>query len=264
MAIMSFYQKSHDENTKSNSLSVEDAELPLLITLQQNIQLLKRKVVQVGTDGDSITLREDIEKKIIPTVETLIDKLEEVSLRASKDKLVRDFETLKVEYRYFQHEYGKKSGMFPLPKTLSDQIESGYESMPIQEELENTQIVSEQSEQTPLLLESVQRRTDRLNQDELDFHTIIQQERSQDISKIRSAVQEVNAIFKQLGSLVQEQGEQVDTIADNVTGLSDNIGKAHKQLNKANDYQRRKNRCGTITLVIVIVITLITLLAILS
>lgn len=258
---MSFYQhKLEQPDPKQTNDDVTDV-IPLLISLERNIQLLKRKIRLIGSNKDSIKLRDELEKNVIPEIQRLTKKLEDLTPLEMQDKFIRDFEALSAQYKSVKSEYESKAMQYSLEKHDVIAPESVYESMPIQEDLERQREVSEE---TPLLYQPLQKQEPAVSQDELDFHTIIQQERSQDITKIHTAVQEVNAIFKQLGTLVQEQGEQVDSIGENVTGLSNNLQTASKELNRANEYQRKKNRCGTIALVAIIMITLIALLAILS
>lgn len=262
---MSFYQNSTPKKEDNRADSSGNDAVPLLITLEQNIQLLKRNAHLIGTSKDGQLLRVDIKNRVIPEIQKISRKLADLTSLDTQDKFARDFQALSKQYNSVKTDYENRAVQNPIPDeeskdNESEHLVSQYESMPIQDDIERR---DHSSEDTPLLL-STQQQEPLLNQDELDFHTIIQHERSQDISKIHSAVQEVNAIFKQLGSLVQEQGEQVDTIGENVTGLSNNLQKANKELHKANEYQRKKNRCGTILLVAIVVITLITLIAILS
>lgn len=261
---MSFYQKNSNTREERNVESGESNTVPLLITLEQNIQLLKRKTHQVGTHKDSRALRDEVSNEIIPKIQKIIRTLSDSTSTESQDKFMRDFQALMKRYNEIKAEYETRAVQHLIPEedhnSEQDHLESQYESMPIQDTVDRREQVSEE---TPLLL-SAQQQEAMLNQDELDFHTIIQHERAQDISKIHSAVQEVNAIFKQLGTLVQEQGDQVDTIGENVVGLSHNVQNANKELNKANEYQKKKNRCRTIVLVAIIIITLITLIATLS
>ncbi|CDO95430.1 unnamed protein product [Kluyveromyces dobzhanskii CBS 2104] len=261
---MSLYQNAPSKKDAKLPSSGGTDTVPLLITLEQNIQLLKRKTHLVGTSKDGKTLRADINGEIIPEIQAISRKLADSTSLDSQDKFARDLQSLTRQFNSIKADYESKTIQNPIPESESndeaEHLESQYESMPIQEEIERKDYASEQ---TPLLV-SAQQQELLLNQEELDFHTIIQNERSQDISKIHSAVQEVNAIFKQLGSLVQEQGDQVDTIGENVTGLSHNLQTANKELQKANEYQKKKNRCGTIFLVAVVIVTLITLLAVLS
>ena len=103
-----------------------------------------------------------------------------------------------------------------------------------------------------------------LDQEELDFHTIIEQDREAQISRIHGAVSEVNAIFHQLGSLIQEQGAQVETIDDNIQEFAGNTQRANEQLKKADENQRKRNKCGLVTLVVVSVVLLTIILVALS
>ena len=173
--------------------------------------------------------------------------------------------------------------MFPLKATIPPKtFKGGNDIYPrteaVRQDPESSYISIKVNEQTPLLHDENQHQLQlqeeeeqehqhqqqELSQEELDFQTIIHQERSQQIGRIHTAVQEVNAIFHQLGSLVKEQGEQVTTIDENISHLHDNMQNANKQLTRADQHQRDRNKCGKVTLIIIIVVCMVIFLAVLS
>lgn len=263
------------------SKKVMNTVADLIDELAEQLKLLKRECSKIGSRRDSVEVRSHIETELVPNCNSIRDKAEEQIWSSNEEiregsKLSNDFKMLKIELQQLEREYtdekmkniirnqrGDKKGVSELVRRDPD---SGYVSIQV-------------DEQTPLLLQEGQReqspqqlqqhqlaeiQEDSVNQDELDFNSIIQRERSQQITRIHSAVQEVNAIFHQLGTLVNEQGEQVDSIDGNIGHLSNNMQKASEELNRADEHQRQRNRCGLITLVIMVVVVLIAILAVLS
>ncbi|CEP63899.1 SNAP receptor VAM3 LALA0_S09e04984g [Lachancea lanzarotensis] len=236
-----------------------------------HINHLQKKSQLLGTKRDSQDLRYSIETEIIPQCETLRDEIEgSLKTKTSNGKLASDFAGLKDELLLSKrHYYGKKS-RHPIQakpaRTNSASKDSGYISMPMAEDTDKTPLLQRQNHNQRLeVQQQVQSQTQtQLPEDELNFHTLIQQERSEEIGRIHSAVQEVNAIFHQLGSLVREQGEDIDTIDNNISGLSGNLQRANEQLGKAERSQRKRNRCGIIFLVVIVVVVLIVILAVLG
>lgn len=276
---MSFFDLESQPGSTSPTVNRQDAALyEQLMSLNKNVNLLHKQLLLIGTRHDSHTLRSKIEMETMPHCENVRDRIEAMGGMVSSDKLVKDFTNLNEELQRSKRHYNELKLSNPLKKLQTSKLgntthsqdvssasESMYVSMPIAGD-ENTPLLQQQQDQQQQQQQQQiqQQNTAALSQDELDFHSIIQQERSQEISRIHSAVQEVNAIFHQLGTLVQEQGEQVDTIDNNISGLGNNLQKANDQLANAERYQRKKNRCGMITLVVIIVVTLIVILAVLS
>lgn len=259
----------HDRNlpTGANDLINQFAE---------ELRKLERQVSKIATKRDSKGLRDNIETGIIPLCSSLRDTIEELRWNNNGQaipqgsKLSGDYQILKESFQRLEREYKNKRAKHLLRRPTEE-----LSSKPAQGDSGPGYVSIQINEQTPLLREEepvaqqqqqrlAQIPQDAVSQDELDFNTIIHQERSQQIGRIHGAVQEVNAIFHQLGSLVHEQGEQIDTIDGNIGNLSNNAQKANEQLNRADVHQRQRNKCGLITLVIIIVVVLVVILAVLS
>ncbi|AET40164.1 SNAP receptor VAM3 Ecym_5410 [Eremothecium cymbalariae DBVPG len=260
---------------------VQDKEIVMLLTaFSKNIQNLQKNVNLLGTSRDQQALRTLIETKEIPLCEELRDTLQSNSKLLSKDKYVSDLQWLSLDLLQLKREYQKrkmdytlrnkkKSQVGSVSTTLENATLTAVPSNPTTfDETNDNSYVSIQvrpDERTPLLQQQVQaKKQQHVLQDELDFHTLIQEVRNQEITRIHSQVQDVNAIFKQLGTLVQDQGQNVNTIDQNINGLASNLQNANQQLRKADKYQRQRNKCGTLTLCIIAVVTFVVILAIIS
>ncbi|SCW02443.1 LAFE_0F06546g1_1 [Lachancea fermentati] len=244
----------------------------LFADFTHSINLLRKRCAVLGTKKDSQEVRYSIETEIIPHCETIRDQIEtKMSGVDMNGKLVKDFVSLKEELLRGRRHYNELKNKYPIRKlqradsntTNTTFQQSGYVSMPLAHNDESTPLLQGQQQLQQQQIQS-QIPQSTVTQDELNFHSLIQEERSQEISRIHSAVQEVNAIFHQLGSLVREQGEEVDTIDNNISGLAGNLQRANDQLSKAEHSQRKRNRCGMVTLVIIVVVALVVLLAALS
>ncbi|AAS53142.2 AFL232Wp [Eremothecium gossypii ATCC 10895] len=252
--------------------AVQDGEvIGLLTELSTQVQNLRKKVQLLGTARDDHTLRNSIESEDIPRCEQLRDRLQSNPRLTGRDKYVSDLHWLTVELLQLKRNYQKRKLGSPL-RSKSGAADGGAAAppghAPPHEEPGRNSYVSIQvrsDERTPLLAQQqILRQQEHVPQEELDFHSLIQEVRSQEISNIHTQVQDVNAIFKQLGTLVQEQGKQVDTIDSNINGLTSNLQGANQHLRKAERYQRQRNKCGTLTLCVIAVVTLVVVLAALS
>ncbi|CAI4765600.1 CPI_1c_G0049610.mRNA.1.CDS.1 [Saccharomyces cerevisiae] len=251
----------------------------LIETFAEQSRVLEKECTKIGSKRDSKELRYKIETELIPNCTSVRDKIESNILIHQNGKLSADFKNLKTKYQSLQQSYNQRKSLFPLktpisPGTSKERKEIHPRTEAVRQDPESSYISIKVNEQSPLLhnegqhqlqlQEEQEQQQQGLSQEELDFQTIIHQERSQQIGRIHTAVQEVNAIFHQLGSLVKEQGEQVTTIDENISHLHDNMQNANKQLSRADQHQRDRNKCGKVTLIIIIVVCMVVLLAVLS
>lgn len=281
---MSFFdleaQRSGSSFTRDDSLAMNKTYRQFM-EFTDELKKLERECIKVGTKRDSLALRDHIETTLIPQCSTIRDSIEETLWNSSDEqwgkgsKIYNDFlilkETLlKQERRYRDMKLKnvlKRESKNAVPGVREDPS-SGYVSIKVNEQTpllvqEESYGEEQQQKQQQQQLAQAQLQNSSL-QNEIDFNSIIQRERSQQINRIHSAVQEVNAIFHQLGSLVNEQGEQVDTIDGNIGHFSNNVQKANEQLNRADEHQRKRNKCGLVTLVIMVVVVLVVILAVIT
>ncbi|QLQ79694.1 hypothetical protein HG537_0C03420 [Torulaspora globosa] len=265
---MSFFDL---EAQRNGSLSLTgggndtDKALNLILEFTDELKKLDRECSKLGTKRDSLDVRDNIETGLIPHCNAIRDSIEEKLWNSgneqlrNRSKVYNDFQVLKETLQKQEQQYNNLKMKNVLRKGTTK----------VRTEPNSNYVSIEINEQTPLLLQEEQQQNqtqiqDSSLQNEIDFNSIIQRERSQQINRIHSAVQEVNAIFHQLGSLVNEQGEQVDTIDGNIGHFSNNMQKASEQLNRAEEHQRKRNKCGLVTLVVMIVVVLVVILAVLS
>ncbi|CAR26434.1 hypothetical protein ZYGR_0H02430 [Zygosaccharomyces rouxii] len=272
---------NYDLEAQNGDNSTEVAR-SLIEELAEQLKKLSRETIKVGTKRDSIEVRSNIETGLIPNCNSIRHKIEKESWGSSSQdrviqgsKLYNDFVMLKGELQKLQKDYRESKSKHPLKndngsatKVVRGDPESNYLSIQVNEQ---TPLLQEEEQQERQLLQQQQQQQQQqlwqesnANQDEVDFHTIILRERSQQVTRIHSAVQEVNAIFRQLGSLVNQQGDQVDEVDANIGQLANNMQKANSQLHRADQNQRKKNRCGLITLTIMVIFVLIVTLLVLS
>ncbi|CDF91533.1 ZYBA0S12-01068g1_1 [Zygosaccharomyces bailii CLIB 213] len=263
------------------SQGIESAK-SLIVELAEQLKKLERECNKVGSRRDCSDVRASIETGLIPNCNSIRDQIEQQRWGAGdhitqNSKLHNDFQMLKNELNALEKEYRASRLKHPLK---SERVDHGAVTKVIRGDPESSYLSIQVDEQTPLLQEREETQQQQLqqqqeqqqqqqqqvnvSQDEVDFHTIILRERSQQVTRIHSAVQEVNAIFHQLGSLVDQQGDQVDEVDANIGQLASNMQKANDQLNRADQHQRKKNRCGLMALVVMVVAVLIVTLAVLS
>ncbi|CAI2023532.1 hypothetical protein SEUBUCD646_0H01530 [Saccharomyces eubayanus] len=278
--------KNKSQPEPESSTNQKTRELSDLIErFAEQSRILEKECTKIGSKRDSKELRYMIETELIPNCTSLRDKIEGNIVIHPNGKLSGDFRNLKAKNQSLQQSYNQRKNLYSLkpavqPATSRGRNDAHPRTEAIRQDPESGYISIKVNEQTPLLheeeqhqlqLQEEQEQTQEqqkeqqgLSQEELDFQTIIHQERSQQIGRIHTAVQEVNAIFHQLGSLVKEQGEQVTDIDENISHLHDNMQNANKQLTRADQHQSQRNKCGRVTLIIVIVMCMVVLLAVLS
>ncbi|CAI4064174.1 hypothetical protein N7582_002601 [Saccharomyces uvarum] len=278
--------KGKSQPEPQSSTNQKTRELSDLIeAFAEQSRILEKECTKIGSKRDSKELRYMIETELIPNCTSVRDKIEGNIAIHPNGKLSGDFRNLKTKYQSLQQSYNQRKNLYSLKPTVQPATPRGRnDAYPrteaIRQDPESNYISIKVNEQTPLLHEEEQhqlqlqeeqeqeqeqqKQQQGLSQEDLDFQTIIHQERSQQIGRIHTAVQEVNAIFHQLGSLVKEQGEQVTDIDENISHLHDNMQNANKQLTRADQHQRQRNKCGKVTLIIVIVVCMVVLLAVIS
>ena len=256
------------ENQKLPSLTVSDTGSPsnLIGEFATQVKLLSRQCRQLETTNCSTNLFTHIKDEQIPLCHAIKDQI--VSLRLGPgSKLDSDYQDINAQLNNLETKF-KSMKKLPLVDKLAGEDDStNYVSIKINEQtplLDESQHGTQLYDQNQQQLQQQQQNNVAINQEDLDFHTIIHQDRDTQVSRIHGAVSEVNAIFRQLGTLIQEQGEQVDTIGENINQFGENTQRANEQLKKADENQRKRNKCGMITLVIVCVVFLTIILIILS
>lgn len=261
---MSFFDEESQQQ-KGKNLTVERNFQ--LDDLTENIEELAHLINRMKRILDTADNIDDEQfTKVLDEADTLEDAVQR-KLLASRgsiyDKMKRDFGSLKDDLRTIQNQWrriqtlkSRKSAKTVVASTsVTSSGDVGYVSINVDEETP----LKAQS-QVQMQIQKQQSTNDMAVQQELDYQTIIETERHEDITRIHDAVGEVNAIFKQLGTLVSEQGEQIDTIEANIGGLRDDAEAAHTQLERAEQHQRSKSRCSLWFLMILFVILLFVLL----
>ncbi|CCE61969.1 hypothetical protein TPHA_0B02970 [Tetrapisispora phaffii CBS 4417] len=256
-----------------------------VVELVNMIKLLKREVNKIGSPNDNIQVRNKIDQHLIPELhkkKEFIAKLLENSIgngngeyssvdanyrtiKLYREQISSDLEGLLKQFEMLKLKNPLKTNTnVNVKHSLNIYNNAGDNDPNNLATLATEQIPDlQQQEQKQVSLLAQSERQLLLNEDELSYQSIIQQERGEEINKIRNKVGEVNTIFKQLSELVTEQSDQIDSIDNNINSLSDNLQVSNKALNKAEESQRKKNRCGFVVLVVLLIISSIILLAML-
>lgn len=99
---------------------------------------------------------------------------------------------------------------------------------------------------------------------ELEFQESLITEREAEIREIEAGIHELNEIFRDLGAIVQEQGGMIDNIEYNIGEVAVNVQGADRELDQAEDYQRKSGKRAACLLLIVGFVVAVVLVAILS
>lgn len=100
----------------------------------------------------------------------------------------------------------------------------------------------------------------QLNKNELidDQQYLLERERK--IYKISQNVVEISIIFKELENIVIDQGTILDNIEYNLDRTVENVKSAHKQLNKAEGYQKQTRKCKIVLFLVLLIFLCLMLL----
>ena len=85
-------------------------------------------------------------------------------------------------------------------------------------------------------------------------------EREREIYKISQNVVEISIIFKELENIVIDQGTILDNIGYNLDRTAENVKGAHKQLNKAESYQKQTRKCKIVLFLVLLIFLFLMLL----
>ncbi|XP_006125393.3 syntaxin-16 isoform X2 [Pelodiscus sinensis] len=94
----------------------------------------------------------------------------------------------------------------------------------------------------------------------VEENTLMVEEREREIRQIVQSISDLNEIFRDLGTMIVEQGTVLDRIDYNVEQSYIKTEEGLKQLNKAEQYQKKNRKMLVILILFVIVIVLIVVL----
>lgn len=100
----------------------------------------------------------------------------------------------------------------------------------------------------------------QLNKNELVEDQQYLLEREREIYKISQNVVEISIIFKELENIVIDQGTILDNIEYNIDRTVENVRGAHKQLNKAESYQKQTRKCKVVLFLVLLIFLFLMLL----
>lgn len=93
-------------------------------------------------------------------------------------------------------------------------------------------------------------------QQSTNINDSIIRQREQEITKLAQGVLEVSSIFKEMQNMVIEQGTVLDRIDYNIENTKVDLKQANQELNRAQHYQKRTQKCKLILLLSLVVLLL--------
>lgn len=215
------------------------------------VQTFNSQRQRLGSRGDSQQLRDrtdKLQKEIAELGNAISDSLAQAEQAPGADQPRELFQInhLGDQFQHLRAQFTEAEQQYVTRKNAVKFVD------------EKTPLVERTSPQQGLLQQQTQVGVDEA---ELQFHTLMTQEREQEIQRVAHGVQEVNAIFKDLNTLVTQQGEQIDAVEDNITQVAGNTADASRELKTAHELQKRRTKCSLVMLVALVVIILVILLA---
>ncbi|XP_061911186.1 syntaxin-16-like isoform X1 [Entelurus aequoreus] len=165
---------------------------------------------------------------------------EERLLRNVVSSLAQSLQDLSTTFRHTQSSYLKRM------KNREERSKHFFDSGPLMEEDEELAVYDKGFTDDQLML--------------VEQNTVMVEEREREIRQIVQSISDLNEIFRDLASMVVEQGTVLDRIDFNVEQACVKTDDGLKQLQKAEQYQKKNRKMLVILILFVIVIILIIIL----
>lgn len=269
---MSFANFDLEAQTRKLGLSKVEDDIGSELALYAGFTAqLNRQRQFIGTKRDSEALRRQLDALVekIGVAEGECRRLlnaqenKTVSSTSSNDYVVR--ERLETEFTSVQRQLASAIKMYQQKKHATPLEAHSERSRLLDKKQEQYGASEDDKTQQQLQVQQQQQLLEpQIDLTDLEYHTMITEQRESEITRIHEGVMEVNAIFKDLDQIVNQQGEQLDTIENNITHFEGNTQGAHKELIRAEEYQKQKNKCCLIMLVALCIIVLVVILVVIS
>ncbi|KAJ0023700.1 hypothetical protein NQD34_003599 [Periophthalmus magnuspinnatus] len=165
---------------------------------------------------------------------------EERLLRNVVSSLAQSLQDLSTNFRHTQSGYLKRM------KNREERSKHFFDSGPLMEEDEDLAIYDRGFTEDQLML--------------VEQNSVMVQEREREIRNIVQSISDLNEIFRDLATMVVEQGTVLDRIDFNVEQACVKTEDGLKQLQKAEQYQKKNRKMLVILILFVIVVVLILIL----
>lgn len=229
-------------NELSNTITNEIRMIYKVINeLQKLDEVLLRKESEENDGGDF----KDINNKSIKGTRILVSNL--------KKKFALVSQELSGKFRQMQGKYIRYLKKDEIEDKTDGTDLMGNSATDLESYSRNAMVESSkqiESKQTQL----------QLNKNELVDDQQYLLEREREIYKISQNVVEISIIFKELENIVIDQGTILDNIAYNLDRTAENVKSAHKQLNKAESYQKQTRKCKIVLFLVLLIFLFLMLL----
>jgi len=230
-----------------------------IFTVNSNATSLDRLMKQIGSNKDSVQLRDrihDTEQNTNHLTTDITQSFKQLSRLCSRSDRQQklQFERLKSDFQETVKRY------YGLQRKVADKVKSAEPLRnPVTENRPLKDLISwgEDADDEAGHMEQA-RRADQQQQLQAQDQIVqadleLLQEREERIRQLEGDILDINDIFKELGSLVHEQGDMINTIEDNVETAYDQVEHGNEQLVKAATYQRkaRKKMCILVLILII-------------
>jgi len=253
------FQSASNSNELASHLS--DKISTNIFKINSNATTLERASKQIGTNKDSVQLRDRIHSSeqstnflIKETAEAFHSFSRNISsFKANKQQKLL-FERLKADFKETVQRYNN------LQKVAAQKAKSAVVLNSQQKQSKNLINWGEEDDKEELLKRQQQEEQyEQLQaQDALiDSDLSLLQEREERIRQLEGDILDINEIFRDLGALVHEQGEAIDTIEANVETAYSQVEQGNQQLEQAARYQRKSRKKLCILMLILVIIVAI-------
>lgn len=226
-------------NELSNTIT---NELRMIYKVINELQKLDEVFINLETEEENSGFKDHESNKGIKGSRILVSNLKKKFAIVSQD-LSGEFREMQGKYiRYL-----KKDEVEDIAVSNKTELVGGSSDVEI---YSRNAMVESSNKQTQLQLQE--------NTNDLDQQNLLERER--EIYKISQNVVEISMIFKELENIVIDQGTILDNIEYNLDRTVDNVKDAHKQLNKAEKYQKQTRKCKIVMFLVLLIFLFLMLL----
>lgn len=175
----------------------------------------------------------------------LATNAENALVESLKKKLALRTQELSTTFRKLQNNYIRylREDEFEIQDNEAKPTESS-----IFQEEEGSAIESYSREAMQASSQQLQQKNPQLSDGYLE-------QREREIYKIAQGVIEISTIFKELETMVIDQGTVLDRIDYNLSKTAESVKKAHKEMKKAEGYQKSTAKCKVVLFLVLLIMT---------
>ncbi|KAJ5113392.1 hypothetical protein N7456_001926 [Penicillium angulare] len=230
-----------------------------LESLSQSMNDMRRQISLINTKRDNPRLRERIDDLRAKSMAAFKAAGEEI-------KKIEKWEDINKNQRYTQNKLAdqfKAHGTEFQTILRTDVDRRQASSVALRSSVEG---VEQPNDDTHFQLQEQQLEQPQLaNQDEVEFQTLLIEQREREIRNIEEGMTNISGLMGQVHDLVIQQGSNVDNIEQNIQDTTSDTRGANTELRSASRYQKNaRNKACCLFVILAIILAIIVLAVVLG